>query len=194
MKVAIASDDFPDDGLPILETYRQYLKLLAELQLNPQLKSKEDASDIVQKTMLEAHRDFAGFRGRTEAELRAWLKQILIHNLLSTARHYKRDKRATGKEVALQGQLEESSALLHRKLIADQSSPSMKMMKQERLEQLANALLKLLDDERSAVILKHYHNWPVSEIAQHLGRTPEAVAGLLRRGLKKLRGHLAEGA
>ncbi|MBL8816559.1 MAG: sigma-70 family RNA polymerase sigma factor [Planctomyces sp.] len=194
MKVVITSGDFPDDGLPILERYRQYLKLLAELQLNPQLRSKEDASDIVQKTMLEAHRDFADFRGKTEAELRAWLKQILIHNLLSTARHYKRGKRATGKEVPLERQVEESSALLHQKLVADQTSPSMNMMKQERVEQLANALLKLLDDERSAVILKHYHNWPVSDIAQQLGRTPEAVGGLLRRGLKKLRGHLAEGA
>ena len=68
----------------------------------------------------------------------------------------------------------------------------MKLMKQERLEQLADALLKLLDDERSAVVLKHFHNWSVAEIAQHLGRTEEAVAGLLRRGLKKLRDHLRE--
>ena len=68
----------------------------------------------------------------------------------------------------------------------------MKLMKQERLEQLADALLKLLEGEREAVVLKHYHNWTVAEIAQHLGRTEEAVAGLLRRGLKKLREHLVE--
>ncbi len=129
-----------DNAAPDLDQYRSYLKLLADLQLNPRLKVKEAPSDIVQQTMLEAHRDFAGFRGRTEAELRAWLK----------------------------------------------------MMKQERSEQLAEALLKLLDDERSAVVLKHFHSWSVAEIAQHLGRTQEAVAGLLRRGLKKLRDHLSE--
>ena len=82
------------NAAPDLEQYRSYLKLLADLQLNPQLKVKEDASDIVQQTMLEAHRDFAGFRGKTDAELRAWLKTILTHNLLSVAKHYGRDKRA----------------------------------------------------------------------------------------------------
>ena len=186
------TDTTEDNAAPDLDQYRSYLKLLADLVLNPRLKIKEDASDIVQQTMLEAHRDFAGFRGKTEAELRAWLKTILTHNVLAVAKHYGRDKRAAGLEVSLQDELEQSSALLHRQLVADQTSPSMKLMKQESSEQLAEALLKLLDDERSAVVLKHFHNWSVAEIAQHLGRTEEAVAGLLRRGLRKLRDHLSE--
>ncbi len=181
-----------DRDLPDLEQYRSYLKLLADLQLNPRLKIKEDGSDIIQQTMLEAHRDFATFYGKTEEELRAWLKTILTHNVLSVARKYGRQKCDAGREVSLQDQLEQSSALLHRQLIAEQSSPSAKLMKQERSEQLADALLKLLDDERSAVVLKHFHSWSVAEIAQHLGRTQEAVAGLLRRGLKKLRDHLSD--
>ena len=183
----------PDDNVvPDLDQYRSYLKLLADLQLNPRLRVKEDGSDIVQQTMLEAHGDFADFRGKTEAELRAWLKTILTRNVLTVAKHYGRDKRAAGREISLQDQLEQSSALLHRQLVADQTSPSMKLMKQERSEQLADALLKLLDDERTSVVLKHFHSWSVAEIAQHLGRTQEAVAGLLRRGLKKLRDHLSE--
>ena len=181
-----------DKELPDLNQYRNYLKLLVDMQLNPRLKIKEDDSDIVQQTMLEAHRDFAGFRGKTNDELKAWLKVILTNNLHSVARHYGRDKRDPRREVSLQDQLDQSSAMLHRQLVAEQSSPSAKMMKQERSEQLADALLKLLDDERSAVVLKHFHSWSVAEIAQHLGRTQEAVAGLLRRGLKKLRDHLSE--
>jgi len=182
------------EDAPELEQYRDYLKLLADLQLNPRLRAKEDASDIVQETMLDAHRDFADFRGKTEVELRAWLKVILTRNLLTVARRYGTHKRAVGREVALQDRLEKSSALLHHQLVADQTSPSMKLMKQERSEQLAGALLKLLDDERSAVVLKYFHDWSVAEIAQHVGRTQEAVAGLLRRGLKKLREHLREEA
>lgn len=188
------NDSTEDQAVPELEQYRNYLKLLADLQLSPRLRVKEGASDIVQQTMLDAHRDFTDFRGKTDVELRAWLKMILTHNLLTVARRYATDKRATGREVSQQDQLEKSSAVLHHHLVADQTSPSMKLMKQERSEQLAEALLQLLDDERSAVILKHYHNWSVAEIAQHLGRTQEAVAGLLRRGLKKLREHLSEEA
>lgn len=182
-----------NDAAPDLEQYRNYLRLHADLQLSPRLRVKEDASDIVQQTMLDAHRDLAGFRGKSEVELRAWLWMVLTNNFLTLAKRYGTLKRATGREVTAQNQLEKSSALLHHQLVADQTSPSMKLMKQERSEQLAEALLRLLDDERSAVILKHYHNWSVAEIAQHLGRTQEAVGGLLRRGLKKLREHLQKG-
>jgi len=183
-----------DNAAPELEQYRDYLKLLADLQLNPRLRVKEGGSDIVQQTMLDAHRDLANFRGKTDLELRAWLKMILTRNLLTVARRYGTHKRAAGREVSLQDRLEKSSILFHRQLVADQTSPSMKLIKQERSEQLAGALLRLLDDERSAVVLKHFHEWSVAEIAQHLGRTQEAVAGLLRRGLKKLREHLREEA
>lgn len=181
-----------DNAAPNFEQYRSYLNLLAELQLSPRLRVKVGASDIVQQTMLDAHQDLAGFRGKSEAELRAWLRMILTNNLLAVARRYRTLKRAAGREVDLQNQLERTSALLHHKLVAEQISPSKALIRKERSEQLAEALLKLLEDERSAVILKHYHNWTVAEIAQHLGRTQEAIAGLLRRGLKKLRGHLRE--
>ena len=188
------NDSTKDQAVPDLEQYRNYLKLLADLQLNPRLRVKEGASDIVQQTMLDAHRDFADFRGKTAMELQAWLKMILTRNLLTVARRFGTQKRAAGREVSLQDRMEESSALLHLQLVADQTSPSMKVMKQERSEQLAGALQRLHDDERSAVVLKHYHNWSVAEIAQHLDRTQDAVAGLLRRGLKKLREHFREEA
>lgn len=183
-----------DDKAPDLEQYRNYLKLLADLQLSPRLRAKEGASDIVQQTMLDAHRDLADFRGKSEVELRAWLKMILTNNLLTLARRYGTLKRAAGREVTMRDQMQKSSAHLYQQLISDQTSPSMKLMEQERSEQLAEALLLLLDDERTAVILKHYHNWSIAEIAQQLARTHDAVAGLLRRGLRKLREHLSEEA
>ncbi len=180
------------NSAPDLEQYRSYLRLLAEMQLNPQLMVKVDASDIVQQTMLEAHRDFAVFQGKTETELKAWLTTILANNVISVARHYGREKRDSRREISLQERLEQSSAVLHKQLVAEQTSPSMQLMKEERSQQVACALMKLLEAERESVVLKHFHNWSVAEIAQHLGRTDEGVAGLLRRGLKKLREHLTE--
>ena len=142
----------------------------------------------MQQTLLEAHRDFQGFRGQTDAELRAWLKTILTNNLISLTRRYAAQKHNIVREVSLDW-FEQSSQRLQLQLAADQSSPSKKLMEKERSEQLADALLQLLDDERTAVVLKHFHDWSVIEIAQQLGRTNNAVAGLLRRGLKKLREH-----
>ena len=65
-----------------LERYRSWLGLLARLQVEPRFRAKFDPSDIVQQTMLEAVRDWPKFRGSTEAELAAWLRQILAHVLL----------------------------------------------------------------------------------------------------------------
>ena len=67
------------DGQPIriaeLERHRSWLGLLARLQVEPRFRAKFDASDIVQQTLLEAVRDWPKFRGGTEAELAAWLRQ-----------------------------------------------------------------------------------------------------------------------
>jgi RNA polymerase sigma-70 factor (ECF subfamily) len=59
---------------------------------------------------------------------------------------------------------------------------------------LAEALVQLSDDQRLAVELKHLQGWSVADICKHTGRSEAAVAGLLRRGLKRLRELMAEGA
>src|SRR5262249_59741442 len=72
-----------------LESFRDYLLLIAERELAPDLRAKGGASDLVQETFLEAQRDFADFRGDTEAEFRAWLRRLLLHNVANFARHYR---------------------------------------------------------------------------------------------------------
>ena len=176
-----------NDAAPDFEQHRSYLRLQADMQISPRLKVKEAPSDIVQQAMLEAHRDLKDFRGKTDIELRAWLRRILTNNLAELARRYHTKRRTIGREMSLQDQQELSSALFLSQLDPKQETPSKLMMTQERSEQLAEALLKLREEERTAVVFKHIHNLPVAEIAEHLGRTSEAVAGLLRRGLKKLR-------
>lgn len=170
-----------------IESYRNYLRSLADLQLNPRLRSKEDASDAVQLTLLQAHRDRQSFRGKTDAELKAWLKTILEHQLFNLVKRYRTKKRDHRLELSIDQQLQQSAARLNAVLRIDHSSPSQQMMQQELLERLAEELSRLLDAERTAIVLKHVHGWKVNEIAQHMERTPQSVGGLLRRGLAKLR-------
>ncbi len=181
----------PTEDKVDLEKYRQYLRVLADMQLDPRLRAKEDQSDIVQITLVHAYRDLDGFRGNTEGELRAWLKTILTHTLINVAKKYQAQKRDFRLERSIDQQMQESAIRIVGELPADQSSPSQNIMRQERAEKLADAMSDLLEDEYTAVMLKHVHDWKVAEIAQHMGRTPEGVAGLLRRGLKKLRQSMA---
>src|SRR5262245_66165505 len=77
----------------LLEAYRPYLTLLARVQIGRRLRGKADASDVVQDACLGAHRDFGQFRGRTEGEFLAWLRQVLASVLANFVRHYQETKR-----------------------------------------------------------------------------------------------------
>ena len=105
---------------------------------------------------------------------------------------FERDRRDIDRERSLEAALDRSSARLAMFLAADQSSPSERAARNEDLVRLADALCALPDDTREAVVLKHCRDWTLAEIANHLGRTPAAVASLLHRGLKQLRGLLGE--
>src|SRR5262245_28352327 len=84
-----------------LEVCRRYLLLIAERQLDADLRAKGGASDLVQETFLEAQRDFGRFEGTSEAELRGWLRRMLLNNLGHFTRRYRTHKRAAGREVGL---------------------------------------------------------------------------------------------
>src|SRR5262250_2570374 len=72
----------------LLELYRRYLGLLARVQIGQRLQGKVDPADLVQETFLEAHRNFAAFRGNSEGELVSWLRQILASRLADLFRRY----------------------------------------------------------------------------------------------------------
>ena len=175
-----------------LEVYREYLRLLARLQLDPRLRGKLDPSDVVQEALLKAYEKRDQFRGGSEGEWLAWLRQALAHNLADALRAFGQAKRDVGRERSLEGAVEASSCRLAAFLAAEQSSPSQRAQRHERAVRLAEALAALPEDNREALVLHYCEDWPLAGIATHLGRTPAAVAGLLKRGLKQLREHLRE--
>jgi RNA polymerase sigma-70 factor (ECF subfamily) len=174
----------------LLEKFRDYLRLLARVQLDPRLRGKLDPSDVVQQTLLEAYQKREQFRGATEAEWLAWLRTALAHNLADALRAFGQAKRDVARERALADGADASSRRLEAWLAAEQSSPSQQAERHERAAQLAAALAVLPDDNREALVLHYCEDLPLAEIAHRLGRTPAAVAGLLKRGLKQLRATL----
>jgi RNA polymerase sigma-70 factor (ECF subfamily) len=169
------------------ERWRSYLLLLARLQLGPELRSKLDASDVVQESLLRAHRQRDQFRGSTDAEKAAWLRRILAGTLADTLRGIYADKRDAAREQSLQAALDQSSRRLEAFLAADAPSPSENAQRNEQAIRLAAALVQLPDAQREAVELRHCQGWSLDAISHRLDRTPTAVAGLLKRGLKLLR-------
>jgi RNA polymerase sigma-70 factor (ECF subfamily) len=174
------------------ERFRKYLRLLAGVQLDGGMRGRIDASDIVQQTLLQAYQARGQFRGQTVEEQAGWLRQILAHTLARAVRDLGRAKRDLGRECSLEEGIEQSSARLEAWLAADQSSPSQKAERNEQLLQLADALDRLPEDQREAVVLRHLKGQSLDELAHRLGRSKAAVAGLLHRGIKRLQDLLVE--
>jgi RNA polymerase sigma-70 factor (ECF subfamily) len=169
-----------------LEDFRSYLLLLARMQLDPGPKNRIEPSDIVQQTLLEAHAKADQFQGDDSA-LAAWLRQALVNNLRDAWRDLRRDKRDIRREQTMANAVAESSARLEGMLVAHQSSPSQRAVRNEELLRLADALTQLPEAQREAIVLHHLQGCSLSETARSLGKTDAAVAGLLHRGLKRLR-------
>jgi RNA polymerase sigma-70 factor (ECF subfamily) len=177
----------------LLETYRRYLALLARVQIGQRLQGKVDASDVVQDTFLEAHKNFATFRGGSEGEFLRWLRQILAANMADLLRRYLGTQ---GRDVRLEREIEnafdQSSVLLDRGLVAPQSSPSQQAVRREQAVLLADALAQLPDDYREALVLRHLEGLTFPAVAARMGRSLDSVEKLWMRGLARLRQILGE--
>ena len=170
--------------------YQHYLYVLAQTQLGKRLRAKCAPSDIVQQTLLEAHRDFAGFQGQHESELLAWLRRILAHNLFNEARRYGALQRDAGREVSLdqvRAGVDHSSLLLQRCLACSGPSPSEIAQEHESAAHLADALSRLPEDYQTVLLLRVFEELPAEEVAQRMGRSAGAVRMLQMRALTSLR-------
>jgi RNA polymerase sigma-70 factor (ECF subfamily) len=176
----------------LFELYRNYLELLARLQIGRRLQSKVDAADLVQETFLAAHDNFDQFRGTTEAELAGWLRQILASRLAKLIRRfYGTSRRDVRLERRLTTELEQSSRDLDRNLECPESSPSERAARREQAVLLADTLRKLPDDYREVLILHHLEGLTMPEVARKLNRSLDSVKNVWLRALARLR-RLAE--
>jgi RNA polymerase sigma-70 factor (ECF subfamily) len=181
-----------DDPVRDLDRYRDYLLLLARAQIPDWVRGELDASDLVQQTLMLAHRDRGQRRGTTGAEMAGWLRGILTHKLKNAVRDIRRDGRDIARKISLEQSLAESSARLEDWLVHSTLSPDEKADRTEQLLRLASALVRLPDDWRQAVELRYLQGLSVKEVAEAMGRTTAAVGGLLHRALVELRSRMAD--
>src|SRR5262245_3689283 len=168
---ARAGDEAARDRLFVV--CRNYVSIAARAEVASWLKAKVDASDLVQQTLLEAHRGLANFRGTTEAEWLGWLRKILAHNAADFVRRFHGvEKRRAGREVPLAGT--DDSQAAGPQLSDGGETPSQLVMHKELQLQVADALAQLSEDYQEVIILRNMQRLPFDEVAEQMGRSRPA--------------------
>jgi RNA polymerase sigma-70 factor (ECF subfamily) len=167
------------------------LELLARQQTGRQVAAKVDMSGVVQQTLLEAHEAYSLLEPLDEAQKAGWLRRALANNLADEFRKLAAAKRGAGREQSLQAALDQSASRLECLLPADQSTPSQQAQRLELTLEIARALAELPAAQRQAIEFHHLQGLSLLEAAEAMGSTKPAVAGLLHRGLKRMRELLA---
>jgi RNA polymerase sigma-70 factor (ECF subfamily) len=172
----------------LLGLYRNYLAILAQVHVDTTIQAKVDPSDLAQEACLQAARDFAQFRGNTEAEFTAWLRQILAHRGFTMIRQYKgAQRRNVCREEQIAAEIDGSSQALAHVPVSSRYSPSQSAARRETAVLLADALATLPTHYRDALVLHHLERRPLAEVAERMNRSLDSVKKLLARALIQLK-------
>ena len=172
-----------------LESCRVYLTMVADRELDPALRAKGGASDIVQETFMEAQRAFPRFSSESKAEFQAWLRRMLLNNVADFRRRYQgTDRRAMSREIALEAG--SSSADWRGALAAQIATPSGDFSQRETEAELEAAIRTMPEDYQQIITFRYYENRSFEEIAVLMNRTANAVRKLFARAIERLQREL----
>lgn len=170
----------------LLEAFRPYLLAIAQRDLSDDLLGKVGGSDVVQETLMEAHRHFIKFEGAAPEDLRAWLREILRNNLADIARHFRStSKRAIGREQALQADAAS--------FVDPNPTPGTSAVAREETDALDLALERLPEVDRAVILYRNRDHLSFDEIGRRLGRSGEAARKLWARAIDRLRRSIETG-
>jgi RNA polymerase sigma-70 factor (ECF subfamily) len=187
-------DDGQEARRELLEGYRDYLRRMVAARLDRRLAPRVDPSDVVQEALADASRRLDDYFRDRPLPFLAWLRQITAERVIDAhRRHIQSQRRSVSREVPLpEAPPDESAVALARLLVASDTSPSNRLIRRERSEQLTAALDALAPRDREILVMRHLEQLSTAEIAEALGLSAGAVEGRLLRALLRLRSRMGQ--
>jgi RNA polymerase sigma-70 factor (ECF subfamily) len=174
----------------LLARHRPELRQFVELRMDPRMRGRVDASDVVQETQLEVYRRLADFLDRRPMPFHVWLRKTAYERLLMARRqHIEAAQRAVGREVPLP---EQSSLLLAQRLLPRGSTPSQRLGRRELARRVHQLLEQLPEADREILFMRNFEERSYPEIACILDIEPAAARKRHGRALIRLHALLAQ--
>jgi len=169
----------------LLDEHRHYLRSIVELRLDPKLRQRVDASDVVQEAQLEAVRRVADYLERPALPFRLWLRQIAYDRLLMARRqHVEAERRAVEREAPLP---DESSIQLAQLALAAGPTPSQQFLQHELAGRVRQVVAELPEADREILLLRNFEGLSNQEASQVLEIDPATASKRYGRALLRLR-------
>jgi RNA polymerase sigma-70 factor (ECF subfamily) len=178
----------------LFHCYRQRLRRMVELRMDSRLRTRLDASDVLQEAYLDLAGDLEAYRADPKLRPLLWMRLHVGRRLgMRHRRHLGAQLRDAGLEIALDREAlpQAGSAALASMLLGRHTSPTQAARRAERLLRIREALNTLDPIDREVLALKHFEELSRSETAEVLGISPEAADARYFRALKRLKEVLA---
>jgi RNA polymerase sigma-70 factor (ECF subfamily) len=185
--LASAIDGDSDSLNQLMRKYQSRLKQMIAMRMSPRLQARVDASDIVQDALLEAATRIDSYTSTLEVPFYPWLRQIAMQRMIdATRKHLAADVRDVGRERRFAHQEDVSVAHLVDRLVANASSPTQQVRREESKQRVHAALDALAEVDREVLVMRYLEQMPTTEIAVALNITERAVRKRHRKALDRL--------
>lgn len=174
----------------LLGEFREPLRRVIDLRLDPVLSQRVDASDIVQDVLLEANRRLTEYLRSPVMPFHLWLRHLAKDRIIDAhRRHRQAQRRSIDKEQPLHrpAWVDDSSMQLAAQLVDTEKTPASAAIHHELQRRLETALAQLGDDDRDLILMRHHEQLSNQDVAASLGLTEAAASMRYLRALRKLR-------
>jgi RNA polymerase sigma-70 factor, ECF subfamily len=178
----------------LIERHREALRRMVAGRMDRRMAQRVDASDIVQETLVEAHRRLQEYIADGTMPFHLWLRHIARDRLIDAHRRHRAQRRDVGREQAMYaaGTADRSSLDLAAGLCDLELTPAAQALKKELEGRFWAAIEQLDEQDREIVLMRHQEQLGNSEVAEILGLSQPAAGMRYLRAIRRLRAVLGE--
>jgi len=173
--------------------FREPLRRVIDLRLDPVLARRVDASDIVQDVLIEANQRLTEYLKSPDMPFHLWLRHLAQDRIIDThRRHRTAQRRSIDKEQPINrpAWADESSNSLVAQLVSTDRTPASEAIQGELVRRLTTAINELAEDDREIILMRHHEQLANQDVAKLLKLTEAAASMRYLRALRRLRGVL----